>query len=253
MSRKNLAKSIQNLESPKYSGTQELVDSEMGLIGYSTEIVRKFFYGMNMNENIIKHNGSLLEFGAGTGFLAKIFMSQFGIKPDCIELDPKLITVIRNHNLKCHQFIHEISQSYDAIYTSNVLEHIEDDSAILSELYDSLKPGGVLGVYVPANPILYSAMDKEIGHVRRYTRSELKKKVESAGFAVQKLNYDDFIGFFASGVVKIIGYKNKANLGSKRSLIIYDKAVYPASRLLDKLGLRYLLGKNLFLVAVKPK
>ena len=253
MKRKNPAKEIQNRESPKYSGTQELVDSELGLIGYSSEIVSKFFNGMKLNEKIVEQNGDLLEFGAGTGFLAKIFISQFGIKPDCIELDPKLITVIKNHDLKCYQFLHEISQPYDAIYTSNVLEHIEDDTAILGELYDSLKPGGVLGVYVPANPILYSSMDREIGHVRRYTRSELKEKVESAGFTVQKLNYDDFIGFFASGVVKLIGYKNKANLGSQRSLIIYDKAVYPLSRILDKLGLRHILGKNLFLVAVRPK
>jgi hypothetical protein len=34
---------IQNTESQTYTGTQELKDSEVGLFGYSTEIVRKFF------------------------------------------------------------------------------------------------------------------------------------------------------------------------------------------------------------------
>jgi SAM-dependent methyltransferase len=242
---------IQNTESQTYTGTQELRDSEVGLIGYSTEIVRKFFAKMNLKSRIIEENGCILEFGAGTGFLAELFRSQYQIEPDCIELDPSLVTLVKSKQFRCFQFLRETSQDYAAIYTSNVLEHIEDDEAILRELYDSLIPGGVIGIYVPAHPILYSMMDKEIGHIRRYTRSELKNKVQDAGFTIQSLTYDDFIGFFASLFVKIVGYKNGAKLGSKNSLIFYDKIIYPVSRTLDFVGFRHILGKNLILVAIK--
>ncbi len=133
-----------------------------------------------------------------------------------------------------------------------MLEHIEDDSAILKDLFEALENGGVIGIYVPAHPFLYSTMDKEIGHVRRYTGSELRNKVQGAGFTIQSLTYDEFVGFFASMFVKVVGYKNSANLGSKSSLVIYDKMIYPVSRILDFLGLRFVLGKNLILIAVKP-
>ncbi len=146
---------IQNSESQAYTGTQELLDSEAGLIGYSTEIVRKFFSKMGLQKRIIEKNGNLLEFGAGTGFLAEIFQSRFRIKPECVELDPKLAKVISQKDFRCYQFLNETPQKYAAIYTSNVLEHIENDSAILKDLFDSIIPGGIIGIYVPAHPILY--------------------------------------------------------------------------------------------------
>ena len=243
---------IQNTESQSYTGTQELRDSEIGLVGYSSEIVRKFFTKMNLETRIIQENGSILEFGAGTGFLADIFRSRFKIEPECIELDPDLVSIIKSKKFKCYQFLKETPQKYSAVYTSNVLEHIEDDSAILKELYDSLVDGGVIGIYVPAHPYLYSTMDKEIGHVRRYTRSELRDKVQAAGFTIESLTYDEFVGFFAAIFVKIVGYKNGAKLGSKNSLILYDKVIYPVSKILDFLGSRFIIGKNLILIAGKP-
>jgi hypothetical protein len=181
-----------------------------------------------------------------------MFRTKFNIKPDCLELDPDLVKHIRKKELRCFQFLSETSRNYDAIYTSNVLAHIENDSNALKELFDAMRPGGIIGIYVPAHPILYSTMDKEIGHVRRYTRSELRRKVQAAGFSIQSLTFDEFMGFFASAFVKIVGYKNSANLGSKNSLVFYDRVIYPISRVFDLLGFRYIVGKNLILIATKP-
>ena len=240
---------IQSSESQAYAGTQQLLDSETGLIRYSSEIVRKFYTKMKLHNRIIEDGGNLLEFGAGTGFLAEIFRTRFKIKPDCVELDPNLVKHIKSKEFRCFQFLSETPQDYAAIYTSNVLEHIENDSAVLEELYKALIPGGVIGIYVPAHPILYSKMDEEIGHVRRYTHSELREKVLDVGFTIQSVTYDEFLGFFASAFVKVIGYKNKANLGSEKSLLFYDKVIYPISRIFDLLGFRFILGKNLILIA----
>lgn len=243
---------IQSSESQTYTGTQELLDSETGLIGYSSEIVRKFYTKMELHTRIIKNGGNLLEFGAGTGFLAEIFRTKFNLNPDCLELDPNLVKLIKNKEFRCFQFLSETPQDYAAIYTSNVLEHIENDTAVLKELYEALIPGGIIGIYVPAHPILYSTMDKEIGHVRRYTRSELRQKVIGAGFSIQSITYDEFLGFFASALVKVVGYKNRVNLGSQKSLLFYDKVIYPISKVMDSFGLKFLIGKNLILIATKP-
>jgi len=170
--------------------------------------------------------------------------------PDCVELDPSLQKVIRKKGFFCVPQIADLEYKYSAVYTSNVLEHIEDDLNILSELYEVLKPGGLLAIYVPAHPFLFSKMDEEIGHVRRYTKKELKRKVESAGFTIQTLAYHDFLGYFLSIVVRFAGY-GKKGIGSPKSLRIYDNLIFPISRLFDLVGMKFIVGKNLYLVAIK--
>jgi hypothetical protein len=52
-------------------------------------------------------------------------------------------------------------------------------------------------------------------------------------------------------VLKVFGYRNKLNLGTGESLIVYDRVIYPVSQALDKLGMKYIIGKNLYIFAVK--
>jgi len=241
--------SVQTSENLDYSGTQELVDSENGLPGYSTEVVRKL---VKYVQPPMGRTGGVLEFGAGTGFLADIWKSTTGQAPECVEIDSALIAKIRARGFICFPSIDECPKKYDAIYTSNVLEHIEDDVAALKVLSEHMTSGAKIGIYVPAIPILFSDMDRSVGHFRRYKRRELIDKVTQAGFEVKTCFYDDFIGFFASLTIKTLGYKGAGNLGSVKSLQIYDQWIYPISKTLDAMGTRKIIGKNLLLVARKP-
>jgi hypothetical protein len=235
----------QDAKNPSYSGTQELLATENGLIRYSTSIVSKFHKALKVDTAT-----KLLEFGAGTGFLAQIMYVKFGVRAICVELDPNLQKVVTEKGFTCFQDLHSANNTYDAIYTSNVLEHIENDVETLADLHKSLSTHGLLGIYVPAHPMLFSQMDEKVGHVRRYRKSELVAKVESVGFTVVKVQYDDFIGFFASLLLKIVGY-GSSGLGSSQSLKLYDNLIYPLSRILDNLGCSTILGKNIFLVCKK--
>jgi glycosyltransferase involved in cell wall biosynthesis len=73
---------------------------------------------------------------------------------------------------------------FDTIICLNVIEHIREDETVLRNFYSSLAPGGRAIILVPHDPTLYSAVDKTLGHFRRYTRKELASKMESAGFRV---------------------------------------------------------------------
>ena len=84
--------------------------------------------------------------------------------------------------------------SFDAIVTSEVLEHIQDDVRALGEFARVLKPGGVLAATVPSwfpekiNWMLsdeYHAPFVPGGHVRIYSATELKAKVRAAGLTVR--------------------------------------------------------------------
>ena len=75
---------------------------------------------------------------------------------------------------------------FDAIGAFDVLEHIEEDETVLTQLHKALKPGGVLLLTIPQHPWLWSANDDYACHVRRYTAQELHKKVVDAGFCIER-------------------------------------------------------------------
>jgi len=76
------------------------------------------------------------------------------------------------------------SMSVDAAVLLNVLEHIEDDRAALTQVFRVLKPGGVAVIEVPAGPGLFDAYDKHLQHFRRYRLSDLSRLMRAVGFTV---------------------------------------------------------------------
>jgi ubiquinone/menaquinone biosynthesis C-methylase UbiE len=85
--------------------------------------------------------------------------------------------------------------SFDVVTALDVIEHNEDDDAILREMVRVLKPGGHAVVTVPAFMWLWSHNDDINAHIRRYTAPELRDKLEAAGFQVQRTTYNNFFVF----------------------------------------------------------
>jgi SAM-dependent methyltransferase len=81
---------------------------------------------------------------------------------------------------RCLPFVDE----FDAIGLFDVIEHIEEDQAVLSQASRALRPGGILLITVPQHRFLWSPADEQAGHVRRYARRELVQKVEQAQLRV---------------------------------------------------------------------
>jgi SAM-dependent methyltransferase len=82
--------------------------------------------------------------------------------------------------------------SFDLVTALDVIEHCQDDAAVLSECARVLKPGGVLAITVPAFPWLWSDNDTINGHRRRYRPVDLTRKLMAARFAVRKLTCNNF-------------------------------------------------------------
>jgi len=80
------------------------------------------------------------------------------------------------------------SAAVDIITALDLLEHIPDDGAALREFARVLRPGGLLILTVPAGPALWSEHDEALDHLRRYRRAQLRRLLERAGFAVQRLS-----------------------------------------------------------------
>ncbi len=70
----------------------------------------------------------------------------------------------------------------DTFVAWNVLEHVDDDTGALDEMFEALPRGGRVVVFSPAGRFLMSGMDRRMGHYRRYARGELSAKAAVAGF-----------------------------------------------------------------------
>jgi SAM-dependent methyltransferase len=184
---------------------------------------------------------NILDFGSGNGE----FCNRFKDGIYAVELD----TTMHNYlNCPSEDNIEKFNKKFDLIYSSNVLEHIKNDTDAIQDLYDYLVIGGVAKVLVPAQMELYSNMDKIVGHHRRYSKEELINKFSKVGFRIEYCRYFDFIGYFASFFYKL--FINKGVI-DERSLILYDKLIFPLSNIIDKITFGKIIGKNIMLKAIK--
>ena len=155
--------------------------------------------------------------------------------------------------------------SFDHIIASEILEHIPDDAAALTELTRVLRPGGRLAATVPATlpericwklSDEYYAPKAEGGHVRIYGRGELADRMAAAGLDVtdqhraHSLHAPYWWLRCAVGVKRDVD-ENRLTAAYNRFLT-WDIMERPAStRIADKL-LNPVLGKSLVVYATKP-
>jgi SAM-dependent methyltransferase len=71
--------------------------------------------------------------------------------------------------------------AYDVVTLLDVLEHVEDDVALLREAGGRLEEDGLMLITAPAFPMLFGGHDRSLGHLRRYTASGLRTALEEAG------------------------------------------------------------------------
>jgi SAM-dependent methyltransferase len=81
------------------------------------------------------------------------------------------------------------SNCFDLVLAGDFLQSVEDDRAALRELRRVLKDGGLLCLTVPAYSFLWSEDDERRGNCRRYRTSELRRKLTTSGFEVERASY----------------------------------------------------------------
>lgn len=189
---------------------------------------------------------NLLDFGAGLGSYARK-MSNLGHKVRCVETDPKLRRVLIHAGLQTETTIEAFpARSFDLIYSLNVLEHIDDHIGALRLLRSRLSDRGTLLLYVPAFPVLYSSMDRRVGHFRRYTERSLRQALAFSGFESVSTTYVDSIGFLAAFAFRLVG--SDSGMLTTGQIATYDRFVFPVSAICDRV-MKRICGKNLFAVA----
>ncbi len=136
------------------------------------------------------------------------------------------------------------SVRFDVVGLFDVIEHLDDDVAVLKQLREVLTAGGALMLTVPAHKSLWSYFDVVAHHRRRYERAELNDKLVAAGYSVEYLT--PYMGVLhpllwaGRRLAASIGPR-QADAASARSLAEADLRVRPVSGAL----LGFLLGQEL--------
>ena len=146
----------------------------------------------------LKQSSQILDIGCGTGLNLSL-LSRFG-EVYGVDKAPEAIRY-------CHTrgFFQVIkidgenlpykNRSFDLITCLDVLEHIKNESIILRNIRQILKPGGYLIIFVPAFTLLWSDLDVRSQHYRRYSLNSLHKLLKENGFLIKQVSYFNYLYF----------------------------------------------------------
>jgi 2-polyprenyl-3-methyl-5-hydroxy-6-metoxy-1,4-benzoquinol methylase len=151
--------------------------------------------------NAIKQAGdvsTLLDVGAGNGYFVALARREFGLHATGIEISAQEIRFAREVvgvDLQCGYLADHAGQ-YDVVTCFNVLEHVADPLALLSEAVARVKPGGILALSTP-NPRCIHARVKGLEnwnmvdpphHINLFSRESLIQLLGDR--SMQVLRYD---------------------------------------------------------------
>ena len=138
----------------------------------------------------------MLNAGCGSGELSCL-LAAAGHQVVGIDPDPTYVRLARDRagdRFPDSQFVISAIEDYtgpgefDAVVSTDVLEHIADDQTAFAKLAQLTRPGGLLLIAVPAGRWLFGYHDEQLGHYRRYTKRSLRQLVAGA-CTVKKLRY----------------------------------------------------------------
>lgn len=161
---------------------------------------------------------TILEVGCGTGNLL-LRLRRKGYDVCGMDLtnyvSKKRIPFIKA-DLEGYRVPARLRHRFDCVLALDVIEHVRNDTGALRTMGQMIKPGGLLIVNVPAHQSLYSSRDRMLGHKRRYSRSELLRKLSSSGYHVKRSFQWNAISLLPAYMIKILrrDYPNRAVSGS---------------------------------------
>jgi len=122
--------------------------------------------------------------------------------------------------------------SFDLLFATDVIEHVDDDVTALREMHRVAAPGASLVLTVPAYEWMWGPFDDLHHHKRRYTRARLVEAASAAGWTVVADTYFNSILLPAIATVRLV---QKARGGGASGYGANPRALSPL--LEDAMGL----------------
>ncbi len=197
----------------------------------------------------------VLEIGSGIGNNVRILMQYADVV--ATEIEPTYLDILKNAYLNTPGVRVEVWDATkpppqnlpqpDSILCSNVLEHIEDDQALIKHADQVLKPGGRMIFIVPRGEKLYCNLDSAIGHYRRYDRDRLIKLFTNLDYDIEEC--------FSMNKVGVLGWWYRGKIAKQKAIGRFGLKAFnvlvPIFKIIDPL-LPW-KGLSLVIIARKPQ
>lgn len=186
------------------------------LYGYLARAKRE----QKKQRNLLQEPFRILDIGCGTGASIVDMKKLFGHESEVVGLDVVKLQLdlakkkIKQYGvwpkLRWYDGVHLPfgNKKFDAVYTSDVLGHVEDVPAWLKEVKSVLTPGGTLAMFSESklgkhayvrNYLMKRGLNTDPHaefHISLYSKDELRQLLEDAGFEVEKMYSSFWAKFF---------------------------------------------------------
>jgi SAM-dependent methyltransferase len=193
----------------------------------------------------------ILEVGAGTGRITALAAAAgnheelvaiepsphfFGLLQRTASRWPKTILM----QTETASLMPDYAEHFDSVYSVHVMEHVENDRQFLGEMLELTRPGGSVINLVPALPFLFSELDRNIGHYRRYTKKMVRALIKNLPVTIELLAYNNLLGVLGSLCFSKIGKVNYQNSDAAKSRFValyrcFSEYAVPGIRMVEKL------------------
>ena len=213
--------------------------------------------------NYFPDANSFFEVGCGTGFILEGIRERFPGKRlvgSDIFVDGLAFAKARLPGVEFYQMDARsipFEGEFDVVGAFDVLEHLVEDDKALTQMFNAARLGGGLLVTVPQQRYLWSASDEHAMHQRRYSCAELRRKVEAAGFQIERITSFNSL-LFPLMVLSRMQQKRDQDLQRWRELEISPplnktlESILKLERLLIEKGVSFPVGGSLLLIGRRP-
>ncbi|MCU0072656.1 class I SAM-dependent methyltransferase [Pseudomonas koreensis] len=199
----------------------------------------------------------ILDVGAGSGFFSHHLLTHTAAREAwCVDISYPADSSATTAGKPVHYRRSIDSVDADLVLLMDVLEHVDDDLALLRSYVDKVPSGSRFLMTVPAFQFMWSGHDDFLEHKRRYTLAQFETLTRKAGLTVER-------GVYYFGAVFPIALASRLIPGGARGSAPRSqlRKHHPLVNTLLKtlcnlelplMGMNRLAGLSVFVLARKP-
>lgn len=199
----------------------------------------------------------VLDVGAGSGFFSRYLLAQTNVKEAwCIDISYESDSNHRVSGKPVHFRRSIDANDSDLVLLMDVLEHVDDDVALLKEYAQKVPCGSQFLISVPAFDFLWSRHDDFLEHKRRYIIDQLEDSVVKAGLSVKSANYYFGIVFPIAATLRLAQKITSGDENARSQLVRHNFMVNMSLKFLCAMELFFMnrnryVGLTIFCLAEK--
>lgn len=163
-------------------------------------VVRRELFAREIARAGVSRDAAVLDVGTGTGSNLRMlrdlgFQNVIGLDADRAAIEwcaVKELGGVQQGDVCAMPFS---GKSFGLVIATDVIEHVDHDRQALIEIHRVLAPGGKALITVPAFASLWGLQDVRSHHKRRYRIEGLLELIGSAGLAVERSYYFNYLLF----------------------------------------------------------